>query len=398
MSVFGPDKGKGGKYLIMPPGYGPVEAPGYFVVEATSRDVLAGFRLLGADKDKAIAELVPQIKTYSWTVEGTGEAMPARDAGDKKWSQMPPHGMAYWDSLNEVIQRNPIDERDRLILAQLRFLGIERGQPFKPDQRQAKLLNEGVVVGEAMAKANTTDKRVEPPFWEGTNWKHALIVSTDQRANTYDQLDERAAWFYEAVVISKAMLTQTPGVGQRYIASYKDGDGDWLSGGNTYKLHVPANPPAKGFWSVTAYDEATRQMPITEQGRPDISSRKTDIVKNSDGSVDVYFGPKAPEVQRRRSSTNRGRCPMSNWSKLVTPPRLRDRAAATAGKAGGVPRNRMRSFRPLGCPNDTRRPHLSLRLLSELRMSARGQKAMFCPPSRSDFDRHDASAACAYGP
>jgi hypothetical protein len=157
----------------------------------------------------------------------------------------PRHGLL--DSLNELIQRNPIDERDRLILAQLRFLGIERGQPFKPDERQTKILEDGVIVGEAMAKANTTDKRVEPPFWEGTNWKHALVVSTDQRANTYDQLDERAAWFYEAVAISKAMLTQTPGVGQRYIASYKDRDGSWLTGSNTYKLHVPANPPAKGF-------------------------------------------------------------------------------------------------------------------------------------------------------
>ncbi len=295
LGVVGPDKGKGGKYLIMPPGYGPVEAPGYFVVQATSRDVLAGFRLLGDDKEAAIAEIVPQIRTYSWTVEGTGAPMPARAAGDKKWSQMPPRGMAYWDSLDEVIQRNPIDERDRLILAQLKFLGIERGQPFEPDERQKKLLEEGVLVGEAMAKANTTDKRVEPPFWEGTNWKHALVVSVDQKANTYDQLDERAAWFYEAVVISKGMLTETPGVGQRYIASYKDKDSNWLSGENTYKLHVPADPPAKGFWSVTAYDEATRQMPVTEQGRPDISSRKEDIARNEDGSIDVYFGPAAPK-------------------------------------------------------------------------------------------------------
>ncbi len=295
LGVVGPDKGKGGKYLIMPPGYGPVEAPGYFVVQATSRDVLAGFRLLGDDKEAAIAEIVPQIRTYSWTVEGTGAPMPARAAGDKKWSQMPPRGMAYWDSLDEVIQRNPIDERDRLLLAQLKFLGIERGQPFEPDERQKKLLEEGVLVGEAMAKANTTDKRVEPPFWEGTNWKHALVVSVDQKANTYDQLDERAAWFYEAVVISKGMLTETPGVGQRYIASYKDKDSNWLSGENTYKLHVPADPPAKGFWSVTAYDEATRQMPVTEQGRPDISSRKEDIARNEDGSIDVYFGPAAPK-------------------------------------------------------------------------------------------------------
>jgi hypothetical protein len=294
LGVVGPDKGQGGKYLIMPPGYGPVEADGYFVVQATSRDVLAGFRLLGADKEKAIAELVPKIKTYSWTVEGTGKPMPARDAGDKKWSQMPPRGMAYWDSLNETIQRNPIDDRDRFVLAQLRFLGIERGKPFKPDQRQTKLLQDGVVVGEAMAKANTSDKRVEPPFWQGTNWKHALVVSTDQKALTYDQIDERAAWFYEAVVISKAMLTQTPGVGQRYIAAYKDKDGNWLNGSNTYRLRVPANPPVKQFWSATAYDEGTRQMVVTKQGRPDISSRKEDIVKNSDGSIDIYFGPKAP--------------------------------------------------------------------------------------------------------
>jgi hypothetical protein len=188
-----------------------------------------------------------------------------------------------------------LDERDRLILAQLRFLGIERGQPFAPDERQTGLLEEGALVGEAMAKANTTDKRVEPPFWEGTHWKHALVVSVDQKALTYDQLDERAAWFYEAVVVSKAMLTETPGVGQRYIASYKDAFGDWLSGENTYRLHVPANPPAAGFWSVTAYDEATRQMPVTEQGRPDISSRKEDIAVNEDGSIDVYFGPEAPE-------------------------------------------------------------------------------------------------------
>ena len=113
----------------------------------------------------------------------------------------------------------------------------------------------------------------------------------------YDQLDERAAWFYEAVVISKGMLTRTPGVGQRYIAAYKDKDGKWLDGGKTYKLHVPANPPAKQFWSATAYDEGTRQMVVTEQGRPDISSRKKDIVKNADGSIDVYFGRKAPAGQ-----------------------------------------------------------------------------------------------------
>jgi hypothetical protein len=294
LGVVGPDKGKGGKFLILPPGHSKVALRGHYVVQSPSRTVWAGLRLLDADKDKAIRELVPGIKTYRWSPSGSGEVLPVRHAGDLKWSQMPPRGMAYWDSLNDVVQGEPVMERDRLILAQLRFLGIEKGRPFKPDARQKKILEEAALVGEAMAKANTSDKRVEPSFWRGTNWKHALVVSVDQRKPAFDQLDERAAWFYEAVAISKGMLTETPGVGQRYIAAYKDRDGNWLTGGNTYKLHVPANPPAKQFWSVTAYDEGTRQMVVTDQGRPDLSSRKQDLVKNSDGSVDVYFGPKAP--------------------------------------------------------------------------------------------------------
>jgi hypothetical protein len=220
--------------------------------------------------------------------------MPVRHAGNKKWSQMPPRGMAYWESVNEFVQREPVMERDRLILAQLRFLGIEKGKPFKPNRRQKAILEQAAIVGEAMAKANTSDKRVEPPFWPRTQWKHALVVSVDQHAPSYDQFDERAAWFYEAVAVSKGMLTQTPGVGQRYLAAYKDAKGEWLNGSNTYKLRVPANPPVKQFWSVTYYDEGTRQMAATRQGRPDLSSRKEDIVKNKDGSIDVYFGPKAP--------------------------------------------------------------------------------------------------------
>jgi hypothetical protein len=295
LGVVGPDQGKGGKYLVLPPDHEKVAPSGYFVAQSPSRVVFGGVRLLGADKEKAIAELIPGIKTYSWSANGTGTPTSVRHAGDKKWSQMPPRGMAYWESLNEYIQSEPVMERDRLILAQLRFLGIEKGKPFKPDARQTRLLQQGAEVGEAMAKANTSDKRVEPPFWPKTQWKHALVVSVDQRAPNYDQLDERAAWFYEAVAVSKGMLTQTPGVGQRYIAAYKDSKGEWLNGSNTYRLHVPPNPPVKGFWSVTYYDEAARQMARTRQGRPDISSHKEDIVKNKDGSIDVYFGPKAPK-------------------------------------------------------------------------------------------------------
>ena len=91
------------------------------------------------------------------------------------------------------------------------------------------------------------------------------------------------------------MRSTTSGFGQRYMGVYQDKDGGWLTGGNNYRLHVPANPPAKQFWSVTVYDEKNRQMLVNDTKRMDISSRNPAVVKNADGSTDVYVGPTAPK-------------------------------------------------------------------------------------------------------
>jgi hypothetical protein len=293
LGVVGPDKGNGGKFLVIPPGHADIKAAGYHVIRSPTNTIFVGIRLLDPDREKAVRELAPKIRSYAWSERTNPPPGRVVKAGDKKWSQMPPHGMAYWDRVAELVHE-PAAERDRFILAQLRFLGIEKGKPFNPDDRQKKLLTEAVIVGEAMAKANTSDKRVVQAFWPDTHWKEATVVSIDQRAPGYDQFDGRAAWFYEAVSISKAMLTNTPGVGQRYIAAYQDEAGNWLSGENTYRLHVPANPPVEQFWSATAYDEDTRQMIVNETKKPDVSSRNPDLIKNTDGTVDVYFGPHAP--------------------------------------------------------------------------------------------------------
>jgi hypothetical protein len=57
---------------------------------------------------------------------------------------------------------------------------------------------------------------------------------------------------------------------------------------------VPPNAPVELFWSFTLYDNLTRGPVISEQGSADISSRKDGLVKNADGSVDLYFGPAKP--------------------------------------------------------------------------------------------------------
>lgn len=119
----------------------------------------------------------------------------------------------------------------------------------------------------------------------------AISVSLEQRSENHDELDERAAWFYEAITVSRGMKSTISGFGQRYLVTYQDSDGNWLSGEHTYKLHVPANVPASNFWSTTVYDENNRLMIINDAGSPDISSRKN-LKVNSDGSIDVYYGPK----------------------------------------------------------------------------------------------------------
>ena len=295
LGVVGPDKGQGGKYLILGPGQEDPKAAGYFVFRSPTRTLLFGGRLLDPDRERAIREVVPGLRTYAYSERNSPPKEQVVPAGNARWSQTPPIGMAYWETLARALANEPVHERDRFFIAMLKPLGIEKGKPFQPNARQQKILTDAAQMGELMAKANTYTKRFEDTYWPGTHWKDLLAVNTTQREDAFEQLDERASYFYEAVAISEAMRSTTPGFGQRYMGAYQDKDGGWLTGGNNYRLRVPANPPAKQFWSVTVYDEKNRQMLVNETKRMDISSRNPAVVKNADGSTDVYVGPTAPK-------------------------------------------------------------------------------------------------------
>jgi hypothetical protein len=203
--------------------------------------------------------------------------------------------MAFWQLLADAINLEPVEERDRFFMAMLKPLGIEKDKPFKPTKRQKKILEEAVFVGEAMAMANDFEKRDGMGHYaDGTNWDIALTTNIEQRSRYYDHLDERAAWFYEAYSTSKGMTTTTPGVGSIYLSTYKDAGGRWLDGARHYRLRVPANAPAKNFWSVTVYHNDNRYLIQNRQKRAERSSRMG-LLKNTDGSVDIYFGPTAPK-------------------------------------------------------------------------------------------------------
>jgi hypothetical protein len=295
MGQPGPDKGQGGKFLVLGPGQAaPEGAEGYIVVRSTTFNNLWILRLLSPDAQEREAMLA-KTRMYPFSQRANPPATKVLSLGGGASFANAPRGFAYWEKLYRWVNKEPVQERDRIMMAMLRSLGIEKGKPFQPDARMKKLLTEATLVGEAMAKVNDYEKRDMPlaHYADGSEWEFALCLYPSQETANYTQLDERAAWFYEATGTSNGMVTKTPGVGSVYLVSYKDHDGNWLDGANTYRLHVPPNPPVTQFWSITLYDVSSRALIQNNTEITDRSSRQ-DLTKNADGSVDLYLGPEAP--------------------------------------------------------------------------------------------------------
>ena len=272
------------------------EAPGYLVMRSPTFRTVFFFRALDPDPAKAAAlETDVQVYPYDQRDAPTPTRYLSPDSGTPLTWTTPIRGMEYWRVLSEALDIESVEDRDRFFMAMLRTLGIEPGKPFAPDGRQSRLLTEGAVVGESMAKANSFDPRFAGVRYRpDTRWNYVLVVDPRQDLPGYSQLDERAAYTYEAVLIAQAMVSQTPGTGQAYLACHRDVTGSAFDGAKTYRLRVPANPPALQFWTVTLYDLDTRCLIQNTEQIADRDSRQPDLRANPDGSVDLYFGPAAP--------------------------------------------------------------------------------------------------------
>jgi hypothetical protein len=299
LSETGTDRGKGGKYILLPPGQKNFKAPGYFTIPCTTMNVFFGLRALDPDPKK-IELLIHGVKIYPYAQRSNPPKTKVIAPDGKKYFAIQPDGINYWEILNNIIQEEPVEERDRFFMAWLDNLGIKKGQPFNPTERQKKILTAAVGRGRLMAVSNSFDKRFDSVYhWPDRKWDYVMIISDpSQRSVDYDEFFQRTSYFYEAFGYGKSMISKTPNVGQAYLGAYSDKDGNWLNGDSSYTLHIPSNPPAVNFWSVTVYDAVTRTLIDNPQHNADLSSRK-ELNKNADGSVDLYFGPVAPQGKEK---------------------------------------------------------------------------------------------------
>lgn len=294
VGVTGADKGKGIKFLVVGPNQEvPKHDGSYTVVHSPTNVVWFGTRNMapaGAEHERINAE----FDSYPYNQQ----KLQGRDKLSKPenaFKQYQPHGLAFWQQLNEIIQREEMHERDVFFYGILKNLGIEKGKSFNPSPEQSELLIEAERVGYLMAINNSFKKRIEGShYYENKRWYVALINSPEQIQSTHGELFERASWFHEAIGSTKAMKLDGPGPGSTYLGQYEDSNGHGFSGDTLYKLVVPANVPAGQFWALTVYESESRTLIRNNQRNAEINSLNN-IVQNDDGTTTLYIGPQAPK-------------------------------------------------------------------------------------------------------
>jgi hypothetical protein len=293
---YGTDKGQGGKYLLLPPGYNGEVPEGYIPLQS---DTYGGYALIrsnlkshgDADVAKSVA-YGKRVKLHPLSQADHPPETAFVDAADVVFDSTIQYDSRFFQNLNRIVQDEPWIPRDRAIIDQLKSIGIEKGKPFNPDAETKKMFDKAAQ--EARALLEQRFDAGFPAFYEGTHWTMPVapeLVKAMQSGfadpDSYP-IDARGLTYTYAFVGIKNL-----GAGQYYLFNIRDKDGDAFDGGKNYRLHVPPNPPVKQYWSVTVYDRALHTL-LRDVKRASRASNASDVQKNDDGSVDVYFGPEPP--------------------------------------------------------------------------------------------------------
>ena len=291
----GMDQGKGGKYLITPPGYTNTPPEGYIVLPS---DTYRGFVILRSNLKShtdahinAAVEYGKRIKFYP--LGGSPDATVFVDVYDKPFDATIPYDPSFFESLNSFVQAEPWLTRDKVMIEYLKTIGIERSKPYDSNIKNKSILDEAAKEAHAFI-AMKYEAGFVPPFFDGTHWAVPIPKETiDGMGSLFADpneyaIDGRAVMYHMAYFSPKQL-----GAGQFYLVSIEDKEGQQFDGKKTYRLTIPAHAPVKQYWSATIYDRETHAL-IRETSRSSLASNADSVQKNADDSVDIYFGPTAP--------------------------------------------------------------------------------------------------------
>jgi hypothetical protein len=215
--------------------------------------------------------------------------------GDQPYSQEWPRDEEAFAWLAEAFNRDRIPASGLAHTGNMRRLGLVKGRPFAPDERAQAILKRAAKTGEAMVLSMAFQNRQNARIYDNRQFdRYAFNRSPVFYQDHFEEVEQRAGAWHQLVGNFATYTPAVPGTGQFSMMTYRDKDGNPLIGSNTYRLRVPANVPVKQFWQIPVYEVATRSLINTDQKKATFSSTE-ELRKNADGSVDLYFGPRAPQ-------------------------------------------------------------------------------------------------------
>jgi hypothetical protein len=310
VGFFGPDGGKGGKFLLLPPGYSGNVPNGYFVFRSRTNNVFIFLRAFYQDPKNLTpaVSLVEKTKIYPLNGEASAKPMQFPDASGVPANMLPASDSSAFDQLKQLIDSENSDIADSDWLGMMATLGIVKGQPFAPNDSARKMLNDAAQTGYKMSRVIGTkdsingrsylvypDRRWLNPLADGTpsNPSGPMDMAWNRLVPGYMDLDARIWFFTDYYSISPGMISQTPGMGAKYMIAFTDSQGTPLSGGSNYRITLPPNIPAANFWSVTLYEAENASGLANGQQFPSLGLRDKPV-QSADGSTELFLGPKAP--------------------------------------------------------------------------------------------------------
>lgn len=296
VGLAGVDKGNGGRYLILPPNYSAAVPAGYIALPSNNYGGYALLRsILKSGSDADIAKAVAygkRIKVYPLTDAANPPPTVFTDVIDVVYDSTIPYDVRFFQALDRVVQTEPWLQRDKVMIDILKSIGIEKGKPFNPDAETSGILTSAA--REAHALLEIRYEGMFKPYFDISRW--ALPAMPDYLKASSNGFSDPEAYPVDSRGLAFTFAFFTPkhlGQGQSYLMTLKDKVGQSLDGCKTYRLTVPPNAPVSQYWSATVYDRATHGL-IRDMPRSGRGSQSPGLQKNPDGSVDIFFGPKAP--------------------------------------------------------------------------------------------------------